>query len=214
MQDAFKNPRFLSKAGKEQVASSDLQRLKPRQWLNDEVINFFGAMIMERSDSSGPSSSATVNGNGKPLMNGNGKPMNGNGVKNGRKGKAKAEPLKAHVFSTFFFSKLQDSGYDKGRLNKWTKKVSNAFGLGNDDLQRQTHLQIDVFSKDILLVPVNLGNSHWTCAAINLRLKRFEYYDSLGMEKPSVFQASIAIFFLLLAAVSHTMHLYSSYEHT
>jgi hypothetical protein len=40
--------------------------------------------------------------------------------------------------------------------------------------------QFDVFKKDIIILPVNLGNAHWVCAAINIREKRFEYYDSMG----------------------------------
>jgi sentrin-specific protease 1 len=65
--------------------------LKPAQWLNDEVINFYGALIMARSEESKKS-------NGKILD--------------------------AHYFSTFFFAKLEDPGYEKARIGKWTKKVS------------------------------------------------------------------------------------------
>lgn len=32
----------------------------------------------------------------------------------------------------------------------------------------------------MVIFPLNLGNMHWVCAAINLRQKRFEYFDSLG----------------------------------
>ncbi len=39
--------------------------------------------------------------------------------------------------------------------------------------------QIDLFSKDIVLFPVNLGNNHWVAGAINFRRKRIEYYDSM-----------------------------------
>lgn len=31
--------------------------------------------------------------------------------------------LNVHYFSTFFWSKLKTSGYEKGRLAKWTKAV-------------------------------------------------------------------------------------------
>jgi len=37
-----------------------------------------------------------------------------------------------------------------------------------------------VFEKDMIIFPININNSHWTCAAVNIRDKRFEYYDSLG----------------------------------
>lgn len=37
------------------------------------------------------------------------------------------DPLKVHVFNTFFLAKLQEQGYDKGKLGKWTKKVKGLF---------------------------------------------------------------------------------------
>jgi len=39
--------------------------------------------------------------------------------------------------------------------------------------------KLDLFEYDIVIVPVHKGN-HWCLAVINLKLKRFEYYDSLG----------------------------------
>jgi hypothetical protein len=42
-------------------------------------------------------------------------------------------------------------------------------------------LQFDLFTKDIVLIPVNHNNMHWTAAAINFRKKRIESYDSMHM---------------------------------
>ena len=53
-----------------------------------------------------------------------------------------------------------------------------------------TYGQIDIFSKDVVFMPVNHGNAHWTTAAINFRQKRFESYDSMGMAKEHVFRVS------------------------
>lgn len=78
------------------------------------------------------------------------------------------KPLKVHFFSTFFWSKLTE-GYEKGRLAKWTKKF-------------------DIFTKDILLIPINHNCSHWTAAAINLRRKRIEYYDSMNVSRSGVYE--------------------------
>lgn len=83
------------KVARENVTNDDLCRLKPRQWLNDEIINFYGALILARSEGCKEN------------------PGNGRGTK----------PLNVHYFSTFFWSKLRTEGYDKGRLAKWTKKV-------------------------------------------------------------------------------------------
>ena len=40
--------------------------------------------------------------------------------------------------------------------------------------------QVDIFSMDVVIFPINIGNAHWTAAAINFARKRFEYYDSMG----------------------------------
>lgn len=93
----------VSKCVREQISDKDLSRLRPGQWLNDEIINFYGQMIMSRAENCRE------------------------GKENKRKdvafGKGKQEPLNAHYFSTFFWTKLKDVGYEKGRLAKWTKKV-------------------------------------------------------------------------------------------
>lgn len=132
---------IVAKFAREQVTDQDIERLKPGQWLNDELINFYGAMILARSDGCKENS-----------------PTNGQGT-----------PLNVHFFSTFFWTKLTKEGYEKARLAKWTKKI-------------------DIFSKDVILIPVNHNNAHWTAGAINLRKKRIESYDSMGMAKEQVFK--------------------------
>lgn len=91
------------------MSNQDICRLKPGEWLNDEVINFYGAMILGRSEDS--------------------KENKENGAVNGVKKKNKV--LNVHYFSTFFWQKLEREGYEKGRLAKWTKKASpaNLFAL-------------------------------------------------------------------------------------
>ena len=37
----------------------------------------------------------------------------------------------------------------------------------------------DIFSKDILLIPIHLGN-HWTLVIVDLQLKQINYMNSLG----------------------------------
>lgn len=48
--------------------------------------------------------------------------------------------------------------------------------------------QIDLFSKDVVLIPVNHSNLHWTGAAINFRKKRIESYDSMNLSRTEVFK--------------------------
>lgn len=129
----------ISKVARESVNDRDLSRLLPSQWLNDEIINFYGAMILTRSESN-------------------------------RDPTAKRKMLDVHYFSTFFWPKLKNEGYEQGRLAKWTKKI-------------------DIFSKDVILIPINHNNSHWTGAAINFRRKRIESYDSMNLDRHQVFKA-------------------------
>ncbi|XP_013136078.1 PREDICTED: sentrin-specific protease 1-like isoform X2 [Papilio polytes] len=65
---------------------------------------------------------------------------------------------KIHHFNTFFYPKLMRQG--QAALQRWTKKV-------------------DIFSKDIILVPVHLG-VHWCLSVVDLRARRVAYLDSMG----------------------------------
>jgi Ulp1 family protease len=40
-------------------------------------------------------------------------------------------------------------------------------------------IKFDLFTLDKVIIPIHMPN-HWTCAVINIKRKRFEYYDSLG----------------------------------
>jgi len=81
-----------------EVSGKDIVKLAPGQWLNDEVINFYGVMVNLRSAAA-----------------------------KARREKGFAEPgdedlLDVHVFNSFFFAKLTENGYTSVR--RWTKKVS------------------------------------------------------------------------------------------
>ncbi|KAH9005983.1 cysteine proteinase [Lactarius hatsudake] len=129
---------IIAKVAGLQVSDADLSRLRPGTWLNDEVINFYGQLILDRSASHPRNTS----------------------VKNGARSE-KGSILNVHYFNSFFFEKL-------ARLAKWTKKF-------------------DLFSKDVALIPINHGNSHWTAAAINFRRRRIESFDSMGVKRQDVF---------------------------
>ncbi|CAL1606189.1 unnamed protein product [Knipowitschia caucasica] len=102
------------------LTRKDLQTLSNLNWLNDEVINFYMNLLVERS-------------------------------------KDPALPS-VNTFNTFFFPKLRSSGYSAVR--RWTKRM-------------------DIFSKDILLVPVHLG-VHWCLSVVDFRKKNVLYFDSMG----------------------------------
>ncbi|GAA5957878.1 hypothetical protein JCM21900_001295 [Sporobolomyces salmonicolor] len=87
--------------------------------------------------------------------------------KKGDLGKGETRLKKSYAMNSHWWTMYGDHGY--ARVKKWTKKF-------------------DVFAKDIIIFPVNLNNSHWSCAAINLEKKRFEYYDSFGGELKLVYK--------------------------
>ena len=101
----FSKRGVIAKCVREQVTDKDIGRLRPRQWLNDEIINFYGQLIQLRSDEC--KENLRVNG----------------------RAKGKKRPLNVHYFSTFFWSKLLNNGYEKGRMSKWTKKVRQLSNL-------------------------------------------------------------------------------------
>ncbi|XP_023708266.1 sentrin-specific protease 1 isoform X1 [Cryptotermes secundus] len=63
-----------------------------------------------------------------------------------------------YTFNTFFYPRLLSGGH--AVLKRWTRKV-------------------DIFSYDLIIVPVHLG-VHWCMAAIDFRKKTIKYYDSMG----------------------------------
>lgn len=103
-----------------QITRRDIKTLDGLNWLNDEVINFYMNLLMDRSE------------------------------------KKDSYP-RVYAFNTFFYSKLSKSGYHSVR--RWTKKV-------------------DLFSYDMLLVPIHLG-MHWCMAVVDFKTKCINYYDSM-----------------------------------
>ena len=68
---------------------------------------------------------------------------------------------RTHCFNTYFYTKLASKGY--GSVRRWTKKV-------------------DIFQKDVLIVPCHVSKSHWTLTVVDLNNRKIIYYDSLGAE--------------------------------
>lgn len=131
-----------------QVTAHDLGKLRPRQWLNDESINFYGALLMQRSQRAVEKRKEALGAGALKV------PME----------------LRAywdvHFFNSFFYEKVSAQGH-KG-VARWTRRV-------------------DVFAKDKVVFPVNLGNSHWVTGCIDMRNRRIEYYDSMHAPNPHFF---------------------------
>ncbi|EGT58189.1 hypothetical protein CAEBREN_15613 [Caenorhabditis brenneri] len=74
---------------------------------------------------------------------------------------------KTYAFNTFFYTNIIEKGYTS--VKRWTKKV-------------------DLFSYEIILVPVHLG-MHWCMAVIDMVAQKIEFYDSLYDDNTDVLPA-------------------------
>lgn len=117
---------ILSSAYNLQITRRDIQTLETGQWLNDEVINFYMNLLVQRNDSEG-----------YPAL---------------------------HVFSTFFYPKLKQGGYNA--VKRWTRRIN-------------------LFEKEIILVPIH-QKVHWSLIEIDLRKHSILYYDSMGYTGQSI----------------------------
>ncbi|KAJ8906249.1 hypothetical protein NDN08_002742 [Rhodosorus marinus] len=122
------------------LTGEDMLRLRPNQWLNDEIINCYTTLLQER--------------NARAVEDENCAWPN------------------SHFMSTFFYTRLVSTKdgealYDYMSVRRWTRKV-------------------DIFSKDVLVIPINHENFHWACAVIDLRKKQLAYFDSLGGKNTTV----------------------------
>lgn len=115
------------------ITRNDLATLIGDSWLNDEVINFYMNLLMERSEQRAD--------DGAPRV---------------------------YAMNTFFIPKLLSAGHSG--LKRWTRKV-------------------DIFTYDIIPVPVHVGRVHWCMAIIDLKNQVIRYYDSMGTPNNPVLNA-------------------------
>ncbi|XP_061396610.1 uncharacterized protein LOC133332243 [Musca vetustissima] len=73
-----------------------------------------------------------------------------------------------YAMNTFFVPRLMQAGH--AGVKRWTRKV-------------------DIFSKDVIPVPVHVGGVHWCMAIIHMKNRTIKYYDSMGTPNPSVLKA-------------------------
>ncbi|XP_037958920.1 uncharacterized protein LOC119688313 [Teleopsis dalmanni] len=73
-----------------------------------------------------------------------------------------------YEMNTFFIPNLLTHGFNA--VKRWTRKV-------------------DIFKKDIILIPVFVNGVHWSLAIIHLKNKSIKYYDSKGLPNSKVLNA-------------------------
>lgn len=74
---------------------------------------------------------------------------------------SKVKRPRTYMFNTFFYTRLTSTGYDYDGVARWTRRA-----------------KVDVLEKDLLLIPVNIGGSHWILAGVDIRRRCFLYLDS------------------------------------
>ena len=76
----------------------------------------------------------------------------------------------AHFDNSFFMSKLRDHerGYVYKNVRKWTIRKR----------------KVDLFSKDLIVVPININDMHWTLCVVFVGMKVIQYYDSIESDDP------------------------------
>jgi len=115
----------------EPLSRRTMSRLRPGEWLSDELVNGYLGLLAESCAAGGGAAGGV------------------------------------HVMSTFFFAKLNSSpsGYNYEGVRRWTKNV-------------------DLCACSLVLVPVNLGDSHWILAQLDMQRKHIEVWDSLHHQHP------------------------------
>lgn len=68
---------------------------------------------------------------------------------------------RSHIFNTFFYPRLVQGEYDFNGVKRWLKRAGR-----------------NIAELDLIMVPINIDNIHWVLAAIDLRGRRFFYFDS------------------------------------
>jgi len=75
--------------------------------------------------------------------------------------------IKCYTTSTFFYTKLAEEvcGYKYDNVRRWTQRGFR---------------KCDLFTMDVVLIPRNVNNTHWTLGVVRMKKKRIEYVDSMG----------------------------------
>ncbi|OII75446.1 ULP1 like chllamydin domain-containing protease [Cryptosporidium ubiquitum] len=82
---------------------------------------------------------------------------------------SKGLKLRVWLWNSFFYTKLTnnqnggENGYCYKNVSRWTQRK-----------------KIDLFEYDLVLLPINVNNVHWTLGVVNFKLGYIQYIDSLG----------------------------------
>jgi Ulp1 family protease len=132
------------------ISFKDYYSLTARQWLNDEVIDYYNSLLnMRNREAYDAAVASNAAGGSGPL------------------------PPRCYWMKTNFYTFLNDAkeaGYNYSRVKRFTSK-RNTKKFGMTDLWNQV---------DFVFVPINLTRSHWIMGMVNVRDQLFEMYDSMS----------------------------------
>ena len=79
-----------------------------------------------------------------------------------------------HFFSSFFLNALYKDKriYNYDSVKRWTLPIR---------LKRAGQVSTSILDCDRIIMPSNQRNTHWVCAMVDLKNKKFVSYDSLGV---------------------------------
>ncbi len=96
-------------------------------------------------------------------------------------------PIKpSHIFSTFFYSKLAEErgGYNYASVKRWTKCAKDS-AVPRVEVEGAHWLNVFLFDK--VYIPINVSNTHWFLAVLDMESKVVRFHDSLGGDKNRYF---------------------------
>jgi len=84
--------------------------------------------------------------------------------------------IRVGFFKSFFMTQLLGpEGYNYNRVRRWSLRYFN----GN------------IFILETLIIPINMGNSHWAILSIRFQLKEIELLDSLNNNGSEILEAAL-----------------------
>lgn len=146
----------------------DMQMLANGEWVNDCIVNTFMSLIVQRD-----AKRRRKEGEG-------GDEGAANGISSSSSSSSSLP--RCHCLNTFFYAKLNcgPNGYCYRDVRRWTLPIR---------LKNAGQISQCILDVDRIIIPINLNNTHWTCALIDIKNKKFQYFDSMMCKNEACLEA-------------------------